>query len=502
MGAYEIIESNGLRDFLRKPLYVNPQFNTLGRVLEYLKEIVEGDQPVEIVGDCDVDGLMCILTLKNGLAGLGVNNVFVAEYTKRMHTLNPIAVQECIQNKCKYCIIADCGSNDVSLLRMLLSFGIKVIMLDHHMTSLDYEEYEELGDLAVINTTLEDEEYALSAGALCFCVMDALFKCYNRDAQFLAPYAIVSLFSDCMCMRSDLNRSIYYHATSLLPEQLPPEIRMFMGEYHKFNNRFITFWMAPRINAMFRSENFDVLNKLFISDDSNTAVKARMLQRMNELYEADREMVSRVADFVEVEDAGGTMIVNLHSVNRHCNVVEHSLWNYTGLLANIVSSDNGKPAFVYCFNGTEYKGSVRDVFGRDLLSIFKQICLANGHKPAFGVKVAAFDMEEFLNDLHRVAKRLEIADVDNKPIVIDYHYLTPDRALIEDVAEINEFAGTGVPVVLLRKQLVGSIREVKTPYNYKYRWEDYYLQSNHALSFGSMLLLRPTKAGTTKLLVQ
>lgn len=502
LGAYDILEQNGLNKLIVETKYTTPIFSRTSQVLQYLCEIVDTKEKVGIIGDYDVDGLMCILILKLGLQGLGVSNIYTAPYTKRMHVLNPMAVQECIQNRCKYCIIADCGSHDLSLLRMLLNFGIKVILLDHHETMTKYDEFEELGDIAVINTTLESKKYDLSAGALCFCVMDALYKEYHEDASILSTFALVSLFADCMCMHSELNRSIYHLATSIEKENLPAEIRMFMNQYHKFNNRFITFWMAPRINAMFRSENLAVLNKLFIMDDGNVVTKSRCLQFMNEKYEELREMVHKIADLIEVEDAGGISIANMYSVNKYCDIVDNSLWNYTGLVANMLSQDYAKPAFVYCSKGGEYKGSVRDAFGRDLLTIFKQMCNAEGHKPAFGVRIAAFDIDDFLGDLRRVGKRLEMTKGNNEPVIIDYRYNNPDSALIEDIAKINEFAGTGVPMILLKKQLVGGIKEIKTQYNYKYKWGDYYLQSQHALGFGSILLLRPTKSWTTKLIVQ
>jgi hypothetical protein len=150
----------------------------------------------------------------------------------------------------------------------------------------------------------------------------------------------------------------------------------------------------------------------------------------------------------------------------------------------------------------KYKGSVRDLFGRSYLPVFKQICFAEGHNAAFGIKINFLDFNEFLIDLRRIDEKFSIQGVDNEPIVIDWDYQYPDEALFRDIARYNEFAGSSVPIVLLRKQIIGAIKERNTSYGYKYSWEDFEIQSDYRLNFGQYVLLKPFFSWKLKLQVQ
>lgn len=499
MGFYEILEEQGLSDLLQRVPYEQPNFQNWLDVRRAFGDIVDNQRSVFIIGDYDVDGLMCNLIISEGLRRLGVKNYDIFQYHKRTHLLDPRGVQQCIQGHYDYCIISDCGSHDISLLRKLLSYGVKVILLDHHRTMTSYERYSELGDISVINTTLESPRLYLSAGALCYCVMHQILADYSIDEGGLSVYAAISLFADCMDMRDKLNRSIYYVATTA---EIPGNIQMFMNKYHKLNARFINFWYAPRINAMFRSENLAVLNKLYLTSGALASDLAACLDEINTQYEVLRDMVTCVADLIEVEELDTFVIGNLNTVNSHYDIKKYSLWNYTGLIANKLSDRYSKTGFVFCNNGNFMKGSVRDLYGRDYLTTFTQLCAAEGHSSAFGTRIQLLEFEEFMQSLRRVDKKFAITTVPNKPIILDYPYMNPDSALIEDMANVNEFSGASVPQFLLRKQRIGDLRERKTDYGFQYRWGDYIIQSKYAIGFGRQMLLRPYKSYSTKLQVQ
>lgn len=502
MDAYKILEDNGMTDLLIPIEYKQPAFLNWEKVEGFFCDIIRNNRKTYIIGDYDVDGLMCNLILKDGLSALGVTNHDIYQYRCRMHSLDVVAVQQCVQGRYDYCIIADCGSNNISLLRKLLNYGIKVILLDHHETMTSYAEFDELGDIVVINTTLESVNYDLSAGALCYCVMHELCNLFNVDEHGLAAYALVSLYADCMNMHNELNRGIYHVAAALSESDLPHNITMFMNQYQKFTARFITFWYAPRINAMFRSEQLNVLNALFLTNDILTTQISECLTIIEEQYNAIRDLVLKVSDIAEVTEWENFVISDLSSVNSYINVSENKLWNYTGLIANKLSDRTSKAALVVCPNGNVIKGSVRDIFGRDYLSSFSQLCRAEGHNAAFGLEIRPFDFDNFITNLERVSKKFSISSIPNKPIILDYPYMEPNECLIEDVAMMNEFASPGVPVILLRKQRVGAMKEYKTDLGYKYNWGRFKIQSQSAIPFGNKMLLRPVRAWSTKLIVQ
>lgn len=502
LGFYEILEENNLLQYLQYVDYSIPHFVNSDAVITTFLEIVRTNAKVLIIGDCDVDGLMCNLILREGLARCGCTNFDIFKYRQRSHTLDPVAIQECVRGGYKYCIIADCGSDDIALLSQLLSYGVHVILLDHHECESSYDSFYQLGDIDVINTTLEPEHYCLSAGALCYCVMSDLHARLRIEDANMSVYALTSLYADCMNMGHELNRAIYYKATAIPTGEVPSEIAMFMNSYQRITSRFINFWFSPRINAMFRSNSLDIINVLFLEKNVTVMERNEYLELLEQKYVYIRDLMARVADIVDVQALDTFVIADLRSVEEHVDVTKNLLWNYTGLIANKLSERYSRAAFVYCRNGNVVQASVRDIFSRDFLSLFVLLCDAHGHNPAFGMKIKIFDLNELLQKLERLDKKLAMSNMTNEPVVIRYKYMTPDSSMIEDIALLNEFASTNVPVVLLQKQLVGDMREYKTEYNYKYRWGDYDIQSQNAQSFGSWLLVRPTKGIKTKLIVQ
>ena len=503
---YNMLDEMGYSDLLMKVPYTPPVFTGGAAVQKLLGEALESGN-IFIYGDYDVDGLMCAKIMSEGFRMAGAGRVDIYKYRQRMHNLDPVAVSECIQGGYKYFVVCDTGSSDVSLLKKAVNSGIRVLVLDHHNTSYSYSDFEEDG-IVVLNTTIENAlggEYELSAGALCYTVMREFLA--GREVEGyrqLAVYAVVSLYADCISMRPALNRSIYYEAKGVSREELPRCIALFLNEWSSFNARFIGYWFSPRVNSMFRSENLKVLNDLFFAREDNVITESRCLEKINSIYERDREMVHKAADILSAEAVvlDNFVIADLYAVDEYISVEANKLYNYTGLVANMLSSNFGKTAVTYCLYDNVYKGSVRDLYGRNYLPVFQRLCYAGGHNAAFGIKVRLFDFDEFMYDLDRVDKQFSISGIGNTPVIIDYKYNEPDIAMIDDIATYNEFAGQDLPIVLLRKQMIGDVRERFNKYNYQYSWGDCTIQSDHAVGFGSTVLIKPIHAGRLKLLVQ
>lgn len=515
MDFYKIIEENGNLGLLKKVKYRNPEFYNWDSVDRFLSDIVESSHSeslrskrVFIYGDYDVDGAMCVKIVMEGLRSVGVSGIETFRYVKRTHLLDKIAVQQCFLGGYDYFIICDTGSSDLALLNKIAGVGIKVMVFDHHETTLDYDDFNE-EKIAVINTELENqkmdsgsEQFRLSAGALSYVILRKFFDSHGYEFdQSIAAYAAVSLFSDCMDMRNSLNRAIYYEARRLERRELPVLVSAFMNDYSTFCARYIGYWFAPRLNAALRSETFGTLNMLLFDDLSPVDMQYCCMQ-IEEIYTGNREMVKEIADIISVKELDNFILGDLYSVDKYYSVGDNKLANYTGLVANKLAEQYGKTAVVYCKNGVFFKGSVRDPFSRNYLSLFRQFCYAGGHKPAFGLKVRLFDFDDFISNIRNIDENFSINTVSNKPIIISVAGQEPDNVLLEDMASYNEFSGQHLPEVFIKKQIIGSMREIKTAYNYKYVWGGYYIQSDHQLGFGTTVLLKPVKGITTKLIVQ
>lgn len=507
MDFYEKLAEEGLSNMLTRVSYTPIHFINQDKVNTFLREMLQDeDAKVFVYGDYDVDGAMFTMVTLSTLKKLGVHpDVF--RYRKRTHDLDKEAVRYCIQNKYTHFIIGDTASSDLKTLKMLVSYGVHVLVLDHHMTVYDYDDFKEAG-VTIINTTVENaelgkERYHLCAGALAFCVFDSFMREeLGEELEEESAFALVSLYADCMDMSDIINRSLYYKATELSKVSLPKYILHFMNEYQSLNARFIGYWFAPRINSLFRSEHFDVLNEYLFGDVSSSE-RIQLIERIDEIYSNDREMVGMLSDLVDVEQLQHFVVCNLQTAADKHPKYFSNLPNYTGLVANKLAERYGKTAVAYCSAQNEYKGSVRDPYSRTYLPLFQQICYAGGHGPAFGLKIKLFELSSFLKKLETIDQYFHIDDVENKPLIFTHEYAIPDDGLIEDMALYNEFSGNHLPIAYLQKSIVGALKPKQTSYYWRYDWGDnYFIQSDFPLEFGSKVLIKPVHTARTKLLAQ
>ena len=177
------------------------------------------------------------------------------------------------------------------------------------------------------------------------------------------------------------------------------------------------------------------------------------------------------------------------------------LKNYTGLLANKLADRYKKAAIVFCETPVCYKGSVRDPEGRNQLQIFKQICEADGHNPAFGFSVNLMELERFVDSLKRVDNYYALQSKKEGPIIIDFDTSIPDIKMINDMALYNDFAGEGAPYVYARKELLGNMPQMYSTYYYRYQWGETCIQSNFPIDLGTLVVAKPIKRKETTLIV-
>lgn len=499
---YKYLSDNKLGDILHNVPFEYQSFSAEQKVYDFLNDLIDNQKRAFVYGDYDADGLYCI---KIWMSFLDVFNVSydVYKYTHRTHALDYAAVIQCIQGKYDYFIVSDTGSSDLKLLKMLSSYGIRVIVIDHHNSIYSYESFPDT--VAIVNSVFENQIideplYKMSAAGLVYYVLAKYLDIRNEyEPNDMVIYALISLYSDCMDMKNRLNRAVYFKAMCIEREDLPPNVKLYLNDYSAFRSRFITFRLVPRINAMFRSENLGLINDLYLNKEITADKIGDCVNSIEDIYTSTRSMVSIIADAIDFVELDNFILVNLWDIDSNIKVMENKLYNYTGLIANKLSERYGKTAVVYCLIDDYYKGSVRDVFGRNYRSLFKQLCYAEGHDPAFGIKISYFEFDKFMTSLKLIDKHFSIQTVNNTPKIFEAG-MYPDSVMLNDIAFYNEFSGQTLPVAYLRKGIVGDIKGRKTNYYYLYNWGDQVIQSDYKIPFGKNVLLKPICSLSTRLI--
>lgn len=501
MDFFDLLGEYGAAGLLSMPSYKLPTFINEEKVIEALKDIVLNKRKTLVYGDYDADGGYCKELLKDTFNYLEFTNFECFPYSMRTHAVDSNAINRAITGSFEYMIICDAGSSDLRPLQRLMMHGIKVILLDHHKTPYVYRDF---GEVNIINTAIEnlyrDDEIVASAGSLTFMVCEKLISALGREElKSNVALALASLYADTIDMSSELNRAIYYKAVSLEPHELPKLIQRFMNDRVKFNRRFLEFQVNPRINSLFRSERFDLLNKLLDWTPYSSVNLATLMEDIIGHHAHNASECAKAADLMEVEVMGNFVVGNLTSVMNQIDMPEKVLANHTGLVANKLISKYRKTAIVVADTGQEVKGSLRDPYGRNYLEIFQTFSNSNGHNAAFGIHINYIEYMEFLSYVRVVDSKYAINSVGNEPIILMHNHQVPDRDMIMNMGLYNEFSGIKFPYAYVSKVwLKGVDNGYKSQWGYNYKWGEFSVKSPNMIRPGSQLVLKPYKGSAIK----
>ena len=497
----QLEEYNVPPDILDYVEYEYPGFTNDDRLFRVIDDIVSNGKSVIIHGDSDCDGALAAKIWQILFERLGHRNVKVHQYKERSHTLTAESVSTIIRYRFDYALILDSSTNDMDNLKTFVKFGITPIVIDHHVADYELESYPE--ECIIINTVIEnrirkEDYFRLSGGALSFCLAGEYLKRCGKKWIDLSAYGLITLYSDCIDMTRPLNRSIYYLATSLPTEDLPIYVRHFMRSYDVFCRRFIEYSFAPKINALFRAEILSVLNKYLFGDNTSQEFD-RLIKIIMGIHENSRNLVNKSTDLIKRENLNNIVIANLSSTD--IPVHENKLYNYTGLVANELSTEYGKPCVVLCDTGTGIKASFRDLLSRNYLPKFKQFCNAAGHGAAFAINLSYLEYNNFMYCLREmIDKKFYILGVqENIELNVDS---MSNSLYLTNIANINEFTGIDIPpVTLLMRNNLKAAKSYGNTYNYAYKWGEYKLESKCLIPPGSIIKIKPVKTKKLKFVV-
>lgn len=494
----------GVPDILSTPNYVYPGFSNDELFFKAIDDIRLNNLRILVHGDSDPDGAFGAKIFLESCNRVGIDNYEFFTYNATSHVLTNEAVYYAIDKQFDYMIIIDSSTNDMLNINRLVSNGIKVIIIDHHQPNYTLDAYPK--ECIVINTVIEnrirlEDFYRLSGGALTFCLMAEYLNRNGKRYMDLSAYALITLYSDSIDMTKELNRSIYYMATGLSREELPIYVKHFLTEYSIFSRRFIEFTFVPKINSLFRSENFHLVNSYLFKENSYEEYN-NLLDEISRVYDDSRKLVNLATDLCVRENMDNLVIANLSKISLPIKV--NKLYNYTGLVANTLSNDYGKPCVVLCDTGVSIKGSFRDCMSRNYLSIFKQFKFfkAEGHNAAFGIGLEYRDYTRFMRYIkEKIDKKFFILGIV-EPLNIEYENSIPSVDFLTKVALYNEFSGISVPIAIIKKKnTLHCTKSFNKSFGYNYSWGMVNVSSTKKLPPGYTLEIKPIKARNLKLVV-
>ena len=459
-----IIKDEDIRVFLnptRNDFHDPYLLPDMEKAVDRIVTAINNKERIVIYGDYDVDGITSITVLKSFLEERGLQvDQYIPNRLEEGYGLNKPALEEIASKKYDLMITVDCGISAIEEIDYANSLGIQTIITDHH------EPVEELPKaFAVIDAKRKDNQYPfreLAGVGVAFKLSQAIsIRLGLEEKEYLKFLDIVCVgtISDIVPL-VDENRVITKLGLKLVQQTKNIGLKALLqaSGYNKIDSNTVSFGIAPRINASGRMGHQEDALALFLS--KNIVEVNDLVKKLNG-YNTKRQEIER-----NIYNEALAKIENEHLDNNNVIVVGGNGWHHgvIGIVASKITDLYFKPSILLCFEDNLGKGSGRSIPGFDLHEALNRCSNSlekfGGHAMAIGVTVKKDNLEQFENQIEKIAEENNIKDI--VPIInidteIDLNNINKD--IVESLSALEPFGeGNKMPLFAYRNLKINSIR--------------------------------------------
>ena len=396
--------------------------------------------------DCDFDGFMSTIIFTDILDYVGYSKYSVVRLDLKRHGVDGNTLETVLLNDSKLLIVTDSSSDRVEYLNDLCMRkpDLKIILIDHHKPS----KLQRHPNIIEINHHIVDTGYAdLSCGLLVFLTMrpmlDNLSNKLMRELESLAYASVISDAIPIACTNLIRFMTVAKSNTSDIHPLLTTMLSMSMKT--TLSRDAIAFFVAPKINACFRANRLDTLYDLVFTKSYRSKLYSGTVKPLYQIHRDAGEVTNTLLTNSATEQVTPFIVCNITEAARSMNIDTMEAKNYTGLIAQKITSQYKEPAVCFIEQGDKLKGSFRDYFGRDMLAMVKTYLKADGHNPAFGFVDTKANWSKFLKSANKLSKYLQ-TEKENKTVLFDSSSLTETEfgLFVDNASKVNEL-GECVP---------------------------------------------------------
>ncbi len=403
------------------------EFPDLAPALDLLAEAIERGDRLGICGDYDADGMTSTALLIRAFRHMGAD--VTASIPSRMtdgYGINQRIVEEFHQNGIRLILTVDNGIAAYEPIARARELGLTVILTDHHDVPPRIPPAN-----AILNPKLIDpaSPYAGLAGVgVAYVLAVALAQRMERSAPWKSLLQLFTLgtIAD-LAPLTGVNRRWVKRGLSLLPFSTVPGIRALQqvaginvaGDGQPDGNatastskgplkpEAIGFRLGPRINAVGRIHQPDVVIDLLTTDDDGEA-----LERAMQCEEINHKR-QQICNQIEQEAHAWVQASDLDLKAARVMLVVQPDWHHgtIGIVASRLVERYGAPVFIGTYeedNPEQVRGSARSIpefnvfealeFCKDLLTKH------GGHRAAGGFSLPAANLPAFEARLREFAQ--------------------------------------------------------------------------------------------------
>lgn len=462
------IKENKIKEFLnptlREELPDPFHLIDMNKGASILAEGIIKREKIVIFGDYDVDGATSSALLKNFLSLLNIDcDIYIPDRIKEGYGPN-IKAFSCLKDKGANIIVTvDCGTASAEAIKFGVNNGLKIIVVDHHLSDDILPPAH-----ALINPNRKDETSKftyLAAVGVTFLLIIAIMSILRKKKYFLNKKEpsllnlldIVAIGTICDVVPLEaLNRAFVIQGLKILNKKnnlgIATLCQLLNLDDSKLTSYHLGYVIGPRINAGGRvGEPYLGANLLSTNSHKESLNISQQLNIYNEERKAIEYDVYKQAVMQAKNLSRDDALIMVSGESWHPGVI--------GIVAGRLKESFNKPTIILSLDSNYAKASCRSIFGIDMgLAIIearkeKIIEGGGGHKMAAGFTILREKIPELKAFLqHRFTKELAMQkDLNNRSFD---SYLTIDAinlSLANDIERIGPFgSGNSEPRYILK----------------------------------------------------
>ena len=453
-----LLWKRGLRDAEEMDRYLSPGLRHLAApscipgledAAKALAAALEQGKRIAVWGDYDVDGVTSSAMVKEFLKLRGHDALHhIPHRQEEGYGLSTQGIQELRDQGAEVILTVDCGITEADHIELARSYGMQVIVTDHHLPGETLPQAEAICNPRL--STCGDPGLADLAGVgVAFFLLGRVNRLLPGEPldmrRFLDLVALGTL-ADVVPL-SGQNRILAKNGMLLIAEGRRPGIAA-LKEVSGFalnaalGTGQVTFGLAPRINAAGRvGDAYQALDMLLAPDIETARPLAKKLDALNLERRKEEERILELA-LQQAEEQRQRLGLVLYGPDWHQGVI--------GIVASRVVEAWYRPTLILCDDNGHLKGSGRSISEFNLHGGLQDCAdILNGfggHRQAAGLTLEQEALEPLRQRFHD-AVRTQLGDTPLEPrlkVDSELGFGPLDYTLLKELEMLQPF-GIGNP---------------------------------------------------------
>ena len=444
-------------------LYDGMLMKDMDKTVDILKEKIEENKKIRIIGDYDIDGVNATYILLEGLERLGADvDSDIPDRMRDGYGLNRDLVERAYEAGVDTIVTCDNGIAASSEITYGKEKGMTVLVTDHH--EVPYEETEDGRSYilppadAVIDPKQADCMYPFSGlcgAAVAYKLMEALWESMGKDSSDLDDLienVAIATIGDVMDLEEE-NRIFVKEGLQMLKRTSNLGLKALIEctgiEKEHLNSYHIGFVLGPCINASGRLDTAKrALELLRAKTKKEADILAGDLKALNDSRkDMTADAVEQAKEQVEFSTMKEDRVLVIYLPDCHESLA--------GIVAGRIRESYYKPVFVLTDAEEDVKGSGRSIDGYHMYEELNKckhlLTKFGGHRLAAGLSLEKENVDT-LREMLNANCRLTEEDLKEKVTIdMEMSFANVTENMVEELSLLEPFGkGNTKPVFAAR----------------------------------------------------